>query len=423
MIRVILKIPAFIGATIRRGLWWFAGAELSITRRVCGERVLLDCIGTSVLGTAALAFLTGSYAFYILFEDRSIAIGFGFLWMVLIFNLDRFSVASIRRGGPVGSDLLVALPRVLLTGVIAVVIVVPLELRLFGPEIEQELPELVAKLLEARTAEVKKGNPAVEGGSLGEKVIFFEDELKRIDREMKAWLQHQAAQKSEGADKTQKLIGDKNASIKKQKQTLESLQSKKSELNIKAAKEEEIGSDGSRPGKGPKWRLINAEIAETDRLIVEETAAVTRNETELTALEANLAAFDKESLPERSLEESKSQVGSALEQAKIQMNDALERYRQKVYTDLQASLLTRITILGKLTNENLTADWAVFMLRLLVFLLETAPIFLKLLSGRSGYDYWRDAALDVDMALSAKWTECKTKHPCICDKLYPTPIQ
>jgi Domain of unknown function (DUF4407) len=420
-IRTIFTGPALIGSTIRQAIWWCAGAELSIARRIRGERVLLDCIGTSVLGTALLAFLTGAYAIHIIFEDRKIAIGFGLLWAMLIFNLDRFSVASIRRGDSIGNDLLVALPRLLLTFVIAIVIVVPLELRLFKPEIEQEIPAHIAKQLEAHAAEVERGNPSVEGGVVGKKVKDLESKLASTDARIAASRERQAAaQKSEDATEIRKLIESTYASIEERNRTIKVLEAEKSALIEDAAKEKHLGSNGKGPGTGPQWDVLDAKIKERDRRMLAETKEIDRIHTTITKLKGGLAALGRDpSLV--SLGKERRLIEKELNEAIAQRRDAIETHRQKVSTGYQASLLTRISILGKLTHDNLTADWTVFLIRLLVFLLEAGPIFLKLLSGRSGYDAWRDAGQNVDIASAVKWERTEIQRPEISAQLYPTP--
>ncbi|MFN8364793.1 MAG: DUF4407 domain-containing protein [Cloacibacterium normanense] len=56
-------------------------------------------IGGIVLFTAVFATLSASYAMFTVFEEVWISAGFGILWGLMIFNLDRYIVSSIKKTG------------------------------------------------------------------------------------------------------------------------------------------------------------------------------------------------------------------------------------------------------------------------------------------------------------------------------------
>ncbi|NNE54798.1 MAG: DUF4407 domain-containing protein, partial [Flavobacteriales bacterium] len=95
--------------------------------------------GGTVFFTAVLAFLAAAYALFTVFDSVTFAIVFGLIWGFMIFNLDRYIVGSMKNRGSFWRDLVVALPRVGLAVIIAVVISKPLEMRLFQKEIDSEL--------------------------------------------------------------------------------------------------------------------------------------------------------------------------------------------------------------------------------------------------------------------------------------------
>lgn len=106
-----------------------------------GEQTKYAGIGATVFFTAVMAFIAASYALYTVFDNLIIAIGFGLVWGLLIFNLDRFIVSTIKKRDKFIQELLQASPRVLLAIIIAVVISKPLELKIFEKEINQVLLE------------------------------------------------------------------------------------------------------------------------------------------------------------------------------------------------------------------------------------------------------------------------------------------
>ncbi len=64
---------------------------------------------------------------------------FGLVWSLLIFNLDRFIVSTIRKRDQFGREFLQATPRIILAIIIAIVISKPLEIKIFEKEINTVL--------------------------------------------------------------------------------------------------------------------------------------------------------------------------------------------------------------------------------------------------------------------------------------------
>ena len=106
-----------------------------------GERNKYAGIGATVFFTAVMAFIASGYALYTVFDNVYTAIFFGLIWGLLIFNLDRFIVSTIKKRHNLKSELLQATPRILLAVIIAVVISKPLEMKIFEKEINQVLLE------------------------------------------------------------------------------------------------------------------------------------------------------------------------------------------------------------------------------------------------------------------------------------------
>ncbi|MEM8508053.1 MAG: DUF4407 domain-containing protein [Bacteroidota bacterium] len=106
-----------------------------------GERNKYVGIGATVFFTAVMAFIASGYALYTVFDTIYTAIFFGLIWGLLIFNLDRYIVSTIKKRDSFKKELLQAAPRILLAVIIAVVISKPLEMKIFEKEIDQVLLE------------------------------------------------------------------------------------------------------------------------------------------------------------------------------------------------------------------------------------------------------------------------------------------
>lgn len=100
-----------------------------------GEQTKYVGIGATVFFTAVMAFIASAYALYTVFDSVYPAIAFGIVWSLLIFNLDRFIVSTIRKRDRLGSEFLQATPRIILAIIIAIVISKPLEIKIFEKEI------------------------------------------------------------------------------------------------------------------------------------------------------------------------------------------------------------------------------------------------------------------------------------------------
>ncbi|WP_445722657.1 DUF4407 domain-containing protein [Flavobacterium sp.] len=104
-----------------------------------GEQNKYAGIGATVFFTAVMAFIAGSFALYTVFDNVYIATAFGLVWGLLIFNLDRFIVSTIKKRNDFKSELLQATPRIILAIIIAIVISKPLEIKIFEKEINTVL--------------------------------------------------------------------------------------------------------------------------------------------------------------------------------------------------------------------------------------------------------------------------------------------
>ncbi len=119
-----------------------SGADTAILADCsAGEQNKYAGIGATVFFTAVMAVIAASYALYTVFDNYIIAAFFGCIWGLLIFNLDRFIVSTIKKKDSFMDELLQASPRIVLAIIIAIVISKPLELKIFEKEIDRVLLE------------------------------------------------------------------------------------------------------------------------------------------------------------------------------------------------------------------------------------------------------------------------------------------
>lgn len=104
-----------------------------------GEQNKYAGIGATVFFTAVMAFIASSYALFTVFDNYYLSVFFGLIWGLLIFNLDRFIVSTIKKRDVFKSEFLQATPRIILAIIIAIVISKPLEIKIFEKEINTVL--------------------------------------------------------------------------------------------------------------------------------------------------------------------------------------------------------------------------------------------------------------------------------------------
>ena len=133
-----------------------AGADASILEKCPTDRNKYMGIGATVFFTGVLAFFSSGYALYTVFDSYLIAVAFGLVWGLMIFNLDRYIVMSMKSRGKWWRDAWVAFPRMVMAVLLAVVISKPLELKIFDKEIRAELVQMEQEVFKKQEDKVKE---------------------------------------------------------------------------------------------------------------------------------------------------------------------------------------------------------------------------------------------------------------------------
>lgn len=325
-----------------RFLWWCAGADAQLLARCpYSDRVKFQGLGGVVLTVGILAFFSGSYAFYTVFSPKDatalgervahypsmgIAAGFGLVWALIIFNIDRFIISSTGKGD--GTDKITfqeftnALPRFGMALIIGLCLSKPLEIKILESEIESAL-EMEQK-----------------------------EFLSQLNEQNEKLIANERAAIREKLDVTQKRIDDNEGTLEKRR--LEIVQQRKN-LELEAE-----GKTGSGPaGRGPAWRDKRDNL---DRL----EADLNRDRTQM--------------------EGKSALVGDELKEAKTALADLDTRLAKDKASNLQVArhldgLMKRIQISHEIGGLIPIA------IMLLLLCIEAGPIFFKLMIIKGAYDY------------------------------------
>lgn len=156
-------------------LWKCAGGDKYLLERATySDQIKYMCLGGIVFATGAMAGLAGGYAFYTIFSPKDpkmgdlivspphilLAIIFGLIWGLIIFNIDRFIVTSTGKGDGTEEitwlEFKTAIPRILMGIIIAITISKPIEIRMFQSEIQSELYKKKQEKLNEIRLEIEK---------------------------------------------------------------------------------------------------------------------------------------------------------------------------------------------------------------------------------------------------------------------------
>ncbi len=113
-----------------------SGASSDILVRCPGfELVKYTAIGAIILLTTILAFVSSFFAFSLIFDNILYITTASLFWSLIIFNLDRFIVMSLKPSDSFIRNLLLSIPRLLIGVIVALIISKPIEIKLFENEI------------------------------------------------------------------------------------------------------------------------------------------------------------------------------------------------------------------------------------------------------------------------------------------------
>lgn len=301
---------------VTRFLLMCSGSSWSVLNRTPTEINKHVGLGGTIFFTGLLAALSGGYALWTVFENLWAAIGFGVVWGLMIFNLDRYIVTSMKKKGGFFKQFSLAFPRIVLAALIALVIAIPLELRIFKKEIDKELVVI-------QNEELQKNRMAVDS-------LF-----------------------SMNTADIQGLIAEYKAEIASREDIYQQRQKEFDYERLGRLSDRTSGNEGYGPmAKEKELQMIEAD---EDR---RESAALLQPKIE--ELEMELAELREE------------------EEAKA----ALDGQTIAEYNGLAAQLQA----FNRLKSKEPIIGMAGLFVMLLLLALETAPVFVKLMSPPGPYD-------------------------------------
>jgi len=325
---------------LNRALYYSAGVDVQLLKHCPSyDRVKLQGIGGTVMATAALAFISGSYAFYTVFGPNAVdgpdelsfgwmmvACFFGLVWSAVIYNLDRFIVSTTGHGDGTdtvtGGEFLRALPRILMAVLIGIVLSKPLEIRIMKTEIDAELKNRQQEYADNYLNDARKKR---------------EDAVAKITA----------------------VKDDLNKQKDKKNQELQGFRQEVAKAEAEYRKEMDGGAGGRGRGEGDVARAKKA-LLEKNTAVLEENNA--RLLPEINELQARIKAKELE-VEEADKAYKKAEVDSVTQGQRLN------------------GLIKRIEIAHDISPK------ATLFLTLMLIFIEISPLFFKMMLTLSTIDY------------------------------------
>ncbi len=346
-----------------------SGADKQILNACPTERAKFVGIGATVFLTAVLASISGGYAIYFTFNNLLVSFFFGIFWGLIIFNLDRYIVSSIKKSGKSFREFLIAFPRLLIAIVLAITISKPLEIKLFEGSITKKMGEKEHDYnkkgevdFNQRRATLDSAKSILQSELSDKKISIYRQDPIYEDYRQQQIRGQQMNTDHANLIKTNSSVIDKNSWLEEIITT--------GGIIKKIKKYNQLGKD-----KIAENKRLSAEIA-SNQLLLKTIADSMQNRQEELAVQV------------KAMEKQYSAQINGVQQQIDDFNTKRPEFIAKIKADAAADkdILSRLTALSELKESNKSVRRANFLITLLFILLECAPVIVKLIAKRGPYD-------------------------------------
>ena len=386
---------------ITKALWWCSGAKPDILEQDGNffDRAKYFGIGGTILFTALMAAFAGGYAFFTAFQEvESViqvadfegklvskeiytsgsyfaAIFFGIFWGLLIFNLDRYIVTTIKDDGEPSiskAEWKNAAPRLIMAVLLGLVIATPLELKFFEKEIKVEVQKMIGE----------------ERDKLRNNEKTNIDEISKVKQEISDLNLNQDKKKSEAEKGPTSTIED--AEISRKENELIDLDNKIKE-NYKQwykynTELNNIQGDPNNTLRTFQVRRLLDKFDNTTNGNVNKRNILLDEIKELQESKFNLAKTnrndfnvlkDKNRIKQEALEKKLDNLEKS-HFVEVKNNDEVAKQFN--------GLMAKLEALNRLSSDHITLGFAKWLITLLLIFIEVAPVLFKLMTESGPYD-------------------------------------
>lgn len=395
---------------VRDGLAWLGGADAGVLAQAPSARGRFVQMGLVLLTTAGLAVVSMSFALHDGLKVTSwwAVLPFGLFWGFVILNLDRFLVLSMGATRNMRHLAAMAVPRLLMAAVLALVISTPLVLRVFQSDITAEVDKYQLSQSEAVGKQEVASKEQSEAENLAKQIDEYQATL---DGKLPGTVTSPALETSRRRFK--ELQRDVSAKRRTADAKYEEWQCELYGAGPKCRRA------STRKGAGP---LAGAK----ERQYREAAGQLAAAQDRLSAASATRDNAEKaiEGKQQEALQVAQADANAklpALKQRLAALRELIARRAQQLTGDIQADtgILAQMRALSRIGDRDATLRWTHLAVAALFFLIEILPVTAKLLLSLgppSAYDMIAQLKEDelkdkakIDRAEARRISEGKSK--------------
>jgi hypothetical protein len=385
-----------------------SGADREILAEYPTEWNKFAGIGATIFLTACLALLSGSYAIHFVFEDFWLSFFFGIFWAIVIFNLDRYIVLSLRKPKiPTSTDIkresdpnkkeelqterrrllwqqaLMASPRFVIALIIAITVSKPIELRLFQSRINKELENIVkaedSKFDEEEQKRIADLNNQMAGINKQEQddksAVFSSNPIYQDAKTSIPKIEADISNREQLINENKKIIAANQYTETRFRIKVDPITLERRSVPYNVVLDNATAKEKKRENEKIQ--------VERDDFMTELTSQKQKQSGVETTLSADAAAISTK------YQSAKDNISQQITQLN---NTYIQRKNEWIMANKRsADLPARLEALGNISSYGNSIWWASFVITLLFIALETAPVVVKLLTKRGPYDENLDA--------------------------------
>ncbi|MBW9109191.1 DUF4407 domain-containing protein [Microbacterium ureisolvens] len=357
-----------------RKLAILGGADGSVLDEVPTETPRFVQMFFVIAGTALISAI--SMYFALTTGVRIVAWGalpLAIVWMLIIFNLDRFLTSTMRSSQSIGRLIALAIPRVIMAAVIGIVVAEPLVLQIFHNDIAREVNA-------TNITQAQSDQDAVTAGPEKQALDAASERVAALESQAASGVVAGADTTSASAASAQQTVDDLTAKLAAQQQVID---------QARAIYQCELTGQGA--GEVPGCSGVAGEGASSDAAEAQLAAAQSAYDdlnAQLTAAQADLAAAQAAGTADASASEevNKQQAKDELPGAREQYQAALAAYDARAAEIASGNsgavgLLSQISGLERLSAREPTLAWAHWLIAGLFFMIELLPVLVKVLTS------------------------------------------
>jgi uncharacterized membrane protein len=352
---------------IMRFLWKCGGADPQILQYApYSDHIKNAGIGGVVLATTVMAMIAMGFAMHTIFGDNdaqghhgnwAITIPVSLVWGLIIFNLDRFIVSTVKGDGTEKITLGewgAMLPRLVMAIIIGLTISAPLETYIFQKEIQREWQLSMDKLALAKKYEIQQE----EDQKNAENVKNYDLKKQEVDAQreiVKEW-------ENRFSDETMGRSGPRGYG----KEAIKMEENMKIEKNRLAQLEAQLKE------------FEDKKVGNEDLVKAKQDSSMAKIKREVPGFLDKIMMLEKLSAHGKEVEKYNAVTGKVEEKQDPDDKTKTIAKKEEIYG---------------------SAFWPIWLVRLLFMIVEIAPVIFKFMIWKSSYDYMQD---NVSQILEAK---------------------